>query len=213
MRIDHLVYAVRDLAAGNRDIVAHLGVEPTAGGGHPSLGTVNSLVALGGRQYLELIGPDPALAERPAFGAFLATLEEPDLLTYAMPSDSLDQVARRAKRCGLKVIGPYANSRSTPSGETLTYEGVVLECAQYRGLVPFFIDWKDSPHPGSTSVQGAVLEALQVTHPEPEGLAAIYAALGVNVPVSHADRQSIVAVLRHGERRLTLVGSGRGLVG
>ena len=57
--LDHLVYAVPDLAAGVAAITALLGVAPSPGGPHPGLGTRNFLVSLGESCYLEIIGPDP----------------------------------------------------------------------------------------------------------------------------------------------------------
>ncbi len=57
--LDHLVYAVPDLAAGVAAMTALLGVAPSPGGPHPGLGTRNFLVSLGESCYLEIIGPDP----------------------------------------------------------------------------------------------------------------------------------------------------------
>ena len=99
LHIDHLVYATPDLAAAVADIEERFGVAPTPGGAHVGLGTFNALLGLGGRTYLEIVGPDPAQPEpvnpRP-FG--IDDLTEPSLVAWcAAPQRALVDVVQAAR--------------------------------------------------------------------------------------------------------------------
>ena len=69
--IDHLMWVVPDLRAGIDDLHARTGVRAALGGSHPSMGTANAILGLGTGVYLEVLGPDPDLAEPTGFGATL----------------------------------------------------------------------------------------------------------------------------------------------
>ncbi|HSH43331.1 MAG TPA: VOC family protein, partial [Arenicellales bacterium] len=58
-KLDHLVVAAADLAAGREYIEDLLGVRTEAGGRHDAIGTHNQLLRLGDDQYLEIIAVDP----------------------------------------------------------------------------------------------------------------------------------------------------------
>lgn len=209
---DHLVYAAPDLQAASDRIHQQLGVEATPGGRHPRGGTANALLSLGGRQYLEIIAPDASQPKPRGAGARIAKLSAPQIVTFATEQADLEAVAAKAKQLGLKTSGIRPGSRKTPAGELLEWRTLGIAAPkQYAGLMPFFIDWRDTPHPSQTSAQGARLVSIVVTHPEPAGLRKLYRAFGVRVPVRAGERPSITAEIEHGAKKLTLSGSGRGL--
>lgn len=192
---DHLVYAVPDLAAGVRDLEARLGARQTAGGSHPGLGTRNSLLRIGDRVYLEVVGPDPEQPAPPGglwFSGGPAPL--PALVTWAVRSADLDGLA--AGPCG-HLLGPVRSmSRTRPGGEriawTLTMPGKPL---RRQGIVPFFIDWGDTPHPcADLPDRGVRLVRLSGRHPDPGAVRRDLDRLGVALGVM-AGRAGLVAVL------------------
>lgn len=150
-RFDHLVFAVPDLQAANDALAASLGLTPIYGGEHAEVyGTCNALSSLGSRCYLEVLAPVAATtAERPPFARGVAGLPEGDVISFAVATSDLPDVHARALAAGLGVRPSKANSRVTPQGHTLRWQGLVLDHDLYRGLVPFYIDWMDSIHPST----------------------------------------------------------------
>ena len=118
--IDHLMWAVPDLAAGVDRLESLTGVRATSGGAHPGMGTANALLGLGPGVYLEVIGPDPALGEPTGFGALLAALEGPELRSWAIRTDDIEQ-ACAALTAGGWPTEPRAMTRTTPDGTTLRW--------------------------------------------------------------------------------------------
>lgn len=98
MRIDHGIYATRDLDAAAARAEAALGVAAVPGGRHDGLGTHNRIVPLGGG-YLELLAvADRVEAERSALGA--AVLERlardgDGLIGWAVAVDAVEPIAER----------------------------------------------------------------------------------------------------------------------
>ena len=210
--IDHLVYAAPDLQAESDRLSSQLGVSATPGGSHPGRGTANALIALGGNRYLEIIGPDPKLSSPKRAGARIAKLSKPEILTFAVRDDQLESIEARAKTLGLKTSGIRPGSRRTDAGELLHWRTLGIDAGQqYGGLIPFFIDWGDTPHPSATSKRGAHLVRMVVEHPEPDRLRKLYRELGVDVPVRYGKQPSIVAEIESGSDSVSLRGTGRGL--
>ncbi len=192
---DHLVYAVPDLAAGVREVEARLGARQTPGGSHPGLGTRNSLLRIGDRVYLEVVGPDPEQPAPPGGLWFTGgTVPLPALVTWAVRSGDLDNLA--AGPCG-HLLGPVRSmSRTRPGGDRiawrLTMPGKPLP---RQGIIPFFIDWGDTPHPcAELPDQGVRLVRLSGRHPDPEAVRRELDELGVGLAVA-AGQAGLVAVL------------------
>src|SRR3569833_1119571 len=98
MRIDHVIYATRDLDAAAARMENDLGLAVVEGGRHDGMGTRNKIVPLGGG-YLELLAvTDPDEAAGSDLGAaLLARLDAvgDGLLGWAVAVDDVDPIAAR----------------------------------------------------------------------------------------------------------------------
>jgi hypothetical protein len=146
LRIDHVVYAVRDLDEAAERFRRDLGLDSTPGGRHPGWGTANRIVPLG-EDYLELISVvDGDRAARTTFGRSL--LERSAVgdgwFAVCVAADDLQAVARRLD---LEVS---MGSRERPDGSAVRWRSAGLEDPRREPWMPFFIAWDVPPelHPG-----------------------------------------------------------------
>ncbi len=195
-RVDHLVYASPDLQAGIETIQKLLGVRATPGGQHPGAGTRNALVALGLASYLEIIGPDPN-QPRPAgprrFG--IDGLEAPRLAGWAAKGQDLERLVADAARKGVE-LGPFGSgSRKRPDGLLLSWRFTSHSRVLGDGIVPFFIDWGETPHPAQGAAAGATLIALRAEHPDAQRFREMLRALGLDMPISAAAAPALIATV------------------
>ncbi|MGW1675850.1 VOC family protein [Saccharopolyspora sp. NPDC002376] len=191
-RLDHLVYGVPDLLAGVRAVADLLGVAPVPGGLHPANGTQNYLVGLGGRAYLEIIGPDPE-ATRPPTVFGLATLTVPRLVTWAISTTDLDRAVADARAAGHDPGDAESMSRRTPSGELLEWRLAKREPRPRDGLVPFLIDWGSAPHPAESGLPEVRLLSLRAEHPDPETVRVDLRAVGAHLDLTRSDAPALRA--------------------
>jgi hypothetical protein len=182
--LDHLVYAVPDLAAATRTFAAATGVAPAEGGRHLGRGTRNVLVGFADTSYLEIIGPDQDNPADPGvtmpFG--LATLTRPRLITWAVHPADLERAASAAAGAGADHGEIWPLSRRTPAGELLEWRLASTHPAPLDGVAPFLIDWGTTPHPASALPRLHLL-GLRATHPDPDTVSAVLAALNVRLAV------------------------------
>jgi hypothetical protein len=214
--LDHLVFATPDLAATVDWFIGATGVVPAEGGRHLGRGTRNLLVGLGraegtpagrvGTSYLELIGPDrehPAdPGGRPPFG--IGTLHSPRLVTWAVHPADPDAAVAAAAQAGVHLHELRPMSRRTPSGVLLSWRLTAADPMPFEGVLPFVIDWGDTPHPATDPALPRVdLIGFTGTHPDPTATAAALAALGVHLPVAPGVA-GLTAVLAGPGGRITL---------
>jgi len=195
-RIDHLVYAAPDLALGIQRIEALLGIRATPGGQHPGEGTRNALVALGPTSYLEIIARDPEQPEPGTARKFgIDTLASPRLVTWAAKGSALEPMVAEARRHGVMLGDVIPGSRRTPSGTLLAWHITNQRAVVADGLVPFFIDWGQTPHPAADAAKGATLIALRAEHPEPDRVRRALDQLGLDLPVTHGATPALIATI------------------
>lgn len=197
-RIDHLMIAVPDLAAGMAQY-RKLGFDIYEGGVHPGRGTHNA-IAFNRDDYVELIAVrDQAEYERASAGS-----RSPDgglakfvaagggIRYVALQSDDLAADVAAMRTRGVEVSDPAEGSRRTPSGQLLRWQSASLGPAY--PLPIFFIQHLTPAEERRASVPRAGQHPNGVRHVERiyivtdtlERTAAMYAkVLGMPQPEPH----------------------------
>lgn len=196
MRIDHLVYAASDLEVAVERLEQQLGVRPAYGGRHPTVGTHNALLGLGGATYLEVLAPDPSVPDRSMPGTFgLADHNRSELLaTWAVACDDIEAAVVTARERGFDPGDPVPLERLDEHGNRLTWRVTINFLA--GGPLPFLIDWGRSTHPALSAPTGLTLEQFHIEHPDPDALRGDLAALDADVAVRPAGSPALVARIR-----------------
>ena len=191
--LDHVLWAVPDRNDGMALFEQLTGVVPVIGGAHPGFGTRNALSSLSANTYLEILAPDPAQDLTGTWGADVAALTQPQMYTFCLACDDLEQVAHQAAAAGVAVDAPLSMARRTPQGVLLQWRIMRMQDARWPGRLPFFIDWRGTPHPGATTPGGATLADLYVLDVDPRPLSTLFAAIGCSVPVHAGAAFGLVA--------------------
>lgn len=195
-RIDHVVYAAPDLNTGIEAIEKLTGVRATPGGQHPGRGTRNALIALGPTSYLEIIGPDPEQPAPPRPRLFgIDGLKAPRLVRWVVQAQNLEQLAAEASRKGIQLGEVTGGKRRRLDGVLLTWRFTDPNVDLADGLVPFFIDWGDSPHPAATAAKGLTLVALRGEHLEAARVGKILTQLGLDLPLGTGPAPALIATI------------------
>jgi hypothetical protein len=195
--IDHLVLVARSLEEGADFCERELGVRPGAGGEHPLMGTHNRLLALGGKNYLEVIAINPAAPapkHRRWFGMDDMDLQKrtergPSLAAFVAASNDVGACVEAMPELGVVQNLQRGDLRWQMA---LRDDGALLE----GGTVPAVIQWPEDMHPtANMAPSGCRLLRLQAVHPEPQTLLAKWQCLGLD----HAPLLECCAAEEEGE--------------
>jgi hypothetical protein len=72
------------------------------------------------------------------------------------------------------------------------------------GIVPFFIDWRSTPHPAQTAPSGASLLDLVAEHPDAERVQQMLTGLGLGLQVKKGPSPTLTAIIRSPRGRIEL---------
>lgn len=205
VQLDHLVYAVPDLAAAQAELEDQLGLPLLPGGRHLEWGTRNAILPLSATSYLEVIGPDPESSRSSPPEIFgIGGLRAPRLVTWAARGTDLAGLCTRARSAGVELGAPRPGSRLRPDGSTLSWELTDPLQARAGGVVPFFIDWLQGAHPASGVEAEAELLGFAAEHPDPDVVAAQLRGLGISLDVTRGPAPALVATLQTRDGALDL---------
>src|SRR4030095_150652 len=100
--IDHVILGINNLKNGIDELERLTGVRAVFGGTHPGRGTQNALISLGGRQYLEILAPNPA--DRSAGeNDYLHALSSLKAVGWAIHADDLTSLQQRLRGEGVEM--------------------------------------------------------------------------------------------------------------
>lgn len=187
LSIDHVVLAGSDLDELSDWFESLTGVMPSPGGRHDGWGTRNRLVSLGPDSYLELIAPDPTQPDpagpRP-LGVDDVGPGEHRITTFACRAPGIEAVIEAARGRGFDPGEAFPMSRALPGGGEITWRLTLPDLAYGDGLIPFLIDWGETPPPPTTLPPGCELVDLAAEHPDPAAVRPALDALGVELAVA-----------------------------
>lgn len=191
--LDHVAIAATDLDTGAAQMTAALGVALNPGGQHALMSTHNRLASLGPAEYLEVIAPDPAAPPpgRPRWFALDAFTGPPAPRAWVLRVPDLDAALAQAP--------PGAGRATAFQRGDLRWRMAVPDDGwlPWDGLFPALIEWQSGAHPAPRLPDpGLRLAAVELTHPDADGLAAALARLIHDPRVSVAAGRS--ATLRIG---------------
>jgi len=190
--LDHILLGCRDLDEGIAFVQRLTGVRAAFGGVHPGRGTQNALLSLGEQHYLEIIAADPQQPDSQNPRALsLRKLPEPRIVTWAVHSSDLAEVAKKLREAGIASQGPSPGSRKRPDGRLLQWQTLDIQ-NDASGLLPFFIQWSpDSPHPAIDAPTGCRLLRFELVSPDSDSLAKTVALLSLDVTVSKGEESQL----------------------
>ena len=205
--LDHLVFAVPNLAAAIEAFHDRLGVRAILGGQHPNRGTHNALISLTEGAYFELIAPDPTnKSVPPPRWMGVDVLTKPQLTRWAVKSNALEHDVETLRPLRPELAEVQGGERQTPEGKQLAWQLTVPQAAPEVELIPFFIDWSKSEQHPADALPDMGCEVLRIfgQHPAPQTIRPLLESLNVALELEKAPSVSLHATLRCPNGEVTL---------
>lgn len=191
-RLDHIILGAPDLEDGIAMLEKRLGVRAIRGGQHLGHGTRNALVPLQGDTFLEVLAPDP---DQPppqrARWVGIDDVRSPRLTGWAAKGHRL-QVLVDDVRQAVDLGQVLSGSRSNKDGTLLTWTFTDPYTRVAGGIVPFLIDWGETPHPSKLAEPSATLNGFWAEHPDPAPVQRMLGVLGIDLPVRVGSSPTLV---------------------
>jgi hypothetical protein len=193
LSIDHLIIGMRDLSEGIRWVEERLGVSPKLGGQHIGRGTHNALVGLGTGTYLEVLARDPTQPV-PACGyPFDLSWDDPLLAGWALRVNDIEECVRRARQRGYDPGKVENFNRRAGDGRIVEWRVTPVPPKYGDGVIPFVIDWGETPHPSRSAPGGCTLRRIWAEHTQADGVRRATTALGFAFDVRTGTRERLHA--------------------
>lgn len=160
-KLDHIMYAVSDLQDGIKEISNLTGVTADFGGAHPGKGTCNALLSFDHGQYLEIIAPDLDQELAKTMGQELLDHHFSGIRTWAVATKNFEEIQKILEEfdCQTNIVDM---NRTRTDGVKLSWSVMLVTGHVFGNLMPFFINWFDSPHPSLSTPGGCRLTAFSV---------------------------------------------------
>lgn len=184
--LDHVGLWCTELEASAKRFEDLTGIASVTGGRHHGQGTWNRLAGAGEGLYVELLARDPAQSVRGPLAEAAEGLPDlaPCLIAYR--ADDLEGLATRALKAGFTTPGPFAMQRQNAAGETLAWRILFVRHRDHP-LLPFFIDWQDTPHPSQALGSGVSVSDIWLETRVPDPLARSLEGLGVKIATRYGE--------------------------
>ena len=86
-------------------------------------------------------------------------------------------------------------SRQKPDGSVLKWTMTDLTRSREGGVIPYFINWGNTAHPGESSPKGCKLLTMKVIHPDGERIRRVLTNLGLAVAVDTGPKPALEALI------------------
>jgi len=143
-RVDHIVYAFRNLDEGIKHVQSLTGAIPIKGGEHLEFGTHNALLSIGSNCYLELIAPDYNNSFRGKRWMSVDQISRPTITRWSINSNDINSDAEKLGSIQTDLGEIINGQRSLSDNTTLKWKMTRPSSNKTIGTLPFLLDWSQS---------------------------------------------------------------------